>query len=276
MIRCVPNASKPWSRPPSSSKKNQCYFAGAIQIASSHYTTQQILWGANLDLYNTNFLFTTATNGFVPTVFTLVLVCLFGRRSWYLILLSSTVLVLSMVSLCCSSWLWRVVLSGDPDLGDLKGVMNPISSCGNVNADDISLSWCGTKHVLSERGLNVSVESRYVWTMWAHSLLWLVYCIGKKTHAKRRLQAKAPPSLFKFPHCLVSPSRKITAMLWRVEFTIGWALCFGYQFYLYSQIFTSSAVDTSWTFGQIVAIVVWAPSLVEYFNLEYSTFDISA
>ena len=47
-----------------------------------------------------------------------------------------------------------------------------------------------------------------------------------------------------------------------------WTLSFGYQFFLYSRSFRSSVINNEWSFGQIVAVIIWAPSLVETLNLE--------
>ena len=51
-----------------------------------------------------------------------------------------------------------------------------------------------------------------------------------------------------------------------------WALYFVYHFYLYSIFTKSIVVSPSWTFGQIIAVTVWAPFIVEYLYLEQGEF----
>ena len=55
-------------------------------------------------------------------------------------------------------------------------------------------------------------------------------------------------------------------------FVSTWSLSFGYQFYPYSIVFSNAEVDTTWSFGQMVATTIWAPCLVEYLNLELSEY----
>ena len=44
-------------------------------------------------------------------------------------------------------------------------------------------------------------------------------------------------------------------------------MAFGYQFYAYSLYFHHSQIDPTWSFGQIVAIMVWIPAIAEYIYL---------
>lgn len=68
---------------------------------------------------------------------------------------------------------------------------------------------------------------------------------------------------------------KIHNHIWQSLFVITWSASFGYQLYLYSSFFQRSVVDSSWGFGQIVAITVWAPCFAEYLNLEFSKYTPS-
>ena len=55
-------------------------------------------------------------------------------------------------------------------------------------------------------------------------------------------------------------------------FVLTWSLSFGYRFYLYNVVFSNAEIDTTWSFGQIVAITIWAPCLVKYPNLELNEY----
>ena len=67
-------------------------------------------------------------------------------------------------------------------------------------------------------------------------------------------------------------SSKVWSRLSMGLFVLTWSLSFGYQFYLYNIVFSNAEIDTTWSFGQIVAITIWAPCLVEYLNLELSEY----
>ena len=51
-----------------------------------------------------------------------------------------------------------------------------------------------------------------------------------------------------------------------------WVLCFAYHFYLYSLFVKWNLISMEWTFGQIIAIIVWVPSFVEYFYIAHGKF----
>lgn len=246
--------------------KNQCYFAGAIQIASIIY----ILTTEAFTVLNVNFLFTTATNGIVPIVFILIVVSRYGRQSWYLILLSLTVFALSTTTLALCSW-WRIGNKGNQ--GQQYYTDLQITSCGSFNASQLSYSWCGTNVNYSVVGLygnvDISTEIRYL-LMWAHSCLWLLYYIFRKLWTEPLLQQILPSFMTRLSHSRMLHWGKTVTWSWQCLSIMAWSLSFGYQFYLYSLVFAQSAVSTKWTFGQIVAITVWAPCLVEYVNLEIS------
>ena len=48
---------------------------------------------------------------------------------------------------------------------------------------------------------------------------------------------------------------------------VVWSLCFGYHIYLYSPFSRNNLVSRVWTFGQIIAVTAWAPSIVEFFYI---------
>lgn len=48
-----------------------------------------------------------------------------------------------------------------------------------------------------------------------------------------------------------------------------WGLCFVYHIYIYSLFLNYRLVSQTWTFGQIIAVTVWAPSIVEFFYTDY-------
>ena len=247
----------------------QCYFAGAMQIAALVYTKQDFLlirWIASPELLDAGLLFTLATNGFVPTVLTLIVTMQYGRQSWYLIFLCSIVFVLSTGTLAASSNAWYAA-GFDPRYTILQ-------ACGDFVASDIATAWCGSNNLFSISGYNPTPINKVIWVMWAHSLLWLVYCFSKKIRTSDRFL----PGSSKFgslcrPRFQLGtrlPMGALGSQLSKGFFFLTWSLSLSYQLWLYAIVLRGSITNHTWSFGQILPIVIWAPCLVEFMNLKIS------
>lgn len=248
----------------------QCYFAGAVQIAALIYTARNYLpirWVASPELLDAGLLFTLGTSGLVPTTLTLTVITQKGRQSWYLILLSFAVFALSTGMLAASTNAWHAT-AFDPAYGVLQ-------SCGEFRASDLTAAWCGSKNNLfTNSGHNVTDISKVVWVMWAHSLLWLIYCVIKKFRTSNRslpviakLGSICQPRLNSIKTLTIGKWEKL---LTRGLFVITWSLSLGYQLWLYTVILRHSITNHTWTFGQILPILFWAPCLADFINLQIS------
>ena len=56
--------------------------------------------------------------------------------------------------------------------------------------------------------------------------------------------------------------------IWDIAASILWIASFIYMFYLYVAFNDNNFVSKEWTFGQIVSITVWVPSIVELLYME--------
>ena len=247
----------------------QCYFAGALQIAALVFTArnfQSIRWIASPELLDAGFLFTLATNGFVPTILTLALITQYGRQSWYPIVLSSIVFVLSTSVLAVSSKVWYVA-SFDPAYGVLQ-------ACGDFVASNLTTAWCGSNNLFSDSGHNPTTINKVIWVMWAHSLLWLIYCVTKKIQTSDGFLPGATKlgSICQHRFALSDrlPISKLGTRLIQGLWVIAWSLSVGYQLWLYAVILHGSITNYTWSFGQILPILIWAPCFGDFINLEIS------
>ena len=262
--------------------KAQCYFAGAIQIAAIVLASRATV---HVETTNTGFLFTTATNGYIPIIFSLITITLYGRPSWYLILLSSCSFILSTVTLCLSQWFFTSYLVGrnftstglsGPASGDILGATLLLTGiCWGFPLADLLDSWCG-RSIPHATAIDLSiVTGGWNWVLWTNCLVWFLYCVLCKwleqpsnlSQAPRMGRLRTFAADFRAMGNRLSSTLAFT-LIWRCVFLVTWLICFGYQFYLYSLFFTASLVSTDWTLGQIVAITVWVPSLAEYVYLE--------
>ena len=210
----------------------QCYFAGAMQIAALIFTAQQFWltrWVASPVLLDAGLLFTLATSGFIPTTLTSALISRYGRQSWYLILLSSVAFVLSTGTLAASSHVWYRS-TFDPAYGVL-------ASCGDFITSNLTTAWCGSKNTLfSDSGHNPTNINKVIWVIWAHNLLWLMYCVTKKIRTSNRflprvtkLGSTCQP---RFPLDDRLAMGKLGKRLIQGLFAITWSLSLGYQLWL--------------------------------------------
>lgn len=264
-------------------QKNQCFFAGAIQIANLIYSAgqTQMLRGTP-DLIDEGFLYILATNGFIPTIFTLTLIARFGRQSWYLISLSGSIFVLSTLSLAATQRFWREFASIEVVEVEIDFI-SPILglSCGvgydQFQFQNLTSLFCGPEVVLSDPSVISTSPSRWAWLAWTNALLWLLYCATMQILTMAWVESKAAKLSQSWQrHTLTIPPLQqflrtpYWNLLWQSLFVATWTASFGYQFYLYSLSFRRSTINNSWGFGQVVAIAVWAPCIAEYLNLEIS------
>ena len=77
------------------------FFLGNQLVVSQQISAQSTI----PDIMDVNIIRAVSTNGYVPVMFTLTLIAHYGKQSWYLILLSFSVLGLSTGFLV---YFWRV------------------------------------------------------------------------------------------------------------------------------------------------------------------------
>lgn len=99
------------------------------------------------------------------------------------------------------------------------------------------------------------------WTSWAISTIWL-FSLERKARSFRWW-----PQWTKW-HSNAARVR-FGRIFGNVVYYSSWPVAFGIQFYLVSQYLSNSGfVAPNWAFGQIVAVTIWIPCLIEYLYLE--------
>ena len=264
--------------------KAQCYFTGSIQIASIVLASQKG-WTPVVDY---GLFFTLATSGYGPVILNLLCVSRYGRSSWYFIMLATCCFLLSTTTLSFSQWYWgsvhnniakSFILDGglanvsiedsQSDIGD--NIEYASFTCGGNSATTILQKWCDTPTPVAT-GTQVSIIlSGWNWVLWSICLLWLSHCFFAKWHDRPIVTLTSPAPQGRVSRCVryirsrrFPPTPKPFKYIWWFSFAISWPLLLGYQLYLYSLFFTSSQINTEWSFGQIVAITVWAPCLADF------------
>ena len=251
--------------------KAQCYFTSAIVIAAlvlNHQAYSMLnsqRQGAESPLppiYDIVFSFLLSMNGFVPIVFTLACLSRYHRLTWHILVLSAVPVALSTAALA-ATYRWCIIMSVSP-----KSLCLHVNAYGPGNSvvDDASALICGASPGKTGRGPSQTCLSFIsVWLIYCYCILWLLGCLlrhGLETFGKVSVQQKISMVLHKLvPAAILKSLYPFSLILW--------AFCFGYQFYLYSVFINMDLISGDWTLGQIIAVMAWVPSVVEYFYIEH-------
>lgn len=249
--------------------KAQCFFAASIQTAAMVFAKDVI--NATNDFTSAGLLFTIATSSSIPVIFTLAAIQQHGQKSWYLIILSLCCLVLSLATLGISSVLFPV---NSPEGFKLYWSVRTdltFQTCGAHSVGDLYQAWCGPEAVIPEGMRFEIITSGWNWVLWVNCAIWFLYCFTEKaittdSTTRSRLARWLQRMVTKISFWRTK--KPLLNRIYRTLFLISWTFSFGYHLYLYSLYFQLHQITTSWTFGQIVAITVWAPCIAELLHLE--------
>ena len=246
--------------------KAQCYFSSTVQIAA----LLGFLGVTDPDQsFDTSALVILATSGFIPITFSLASITRFGGAPWYLIILSfftfglasATLLIYNIFDLQygrINSYVDSLEVDGFKDLGscNIGGHMN-----------DTLFPFCGSSLLDKNTIPSSAITDRWVWVAWATCMAWMLSCFFLKLKdemlpnaVRSRLEA-----VIRHPWMQLLKRFMSSLNAGMLIFTASSALCFGVQFYLISIFNRHDLVSQVWSFGQIVAVTVWMPSMLELF-----------
>lgn len=264
----------------------------AIQIAAQVVQRKGGLQPNNLQqLYNTFVVIRSVSiSGYLPVTFTLYALYSAGKTSWFLTILSGITITLSAVTKFSLS-------SFSPSQGDLehlKNIPGP-TTCGNLDPSvyclraistggiygfDMATGSWGASEIFAFCTLIFVLLILYQLWISEYQLLlkpriWLMK-IGPIERATTYTTAKiAAPRLQEVWQRLGLSSWEALTKLVNLAILAVYISCF-VIFMENLRILNSpefGMIDTSsWSFGQIVAITVWAGPIVEYIHLEMSKF----
>lgn len=144
---------------------------------------------------------------------------------------------------------------------------NPICNItGHVG--DIIYPLCGTDSLNNSAIGAGTVTNGWVWVGWVICVSWLAFCFFQKMFSSNGSTSHGPALHAASPNQATSGAPKALAkrsLLRTFLFMITSTLCFGGQFYLFTVYLRHSYISYEWSFGQIIAVTVWIPSVVEFF-----------
>lgn len=254
----------------------QCYFITAIEIAALVLASQayaEFKTNKTPPVFDVLLALPLSLNGIVPVTFSLSCIALYSRLSWHIILLSTVPIVLSTGVLASTEiWILRITDAFGPDMLSVDN-----TDGAHQYVPTFTALVCGSKsgnleNVLTRKDIRFAI----IWLVYTYCIAWALWCLlmqVSKTSTKESLGARVL-AWFKNSGLgrLESVPRNKLATYGYAILLVVWGLCFGYHFYLYSLFTRSKLVSGQWSFGQIIAVTVWIPSIVELLYIEHGKF----
>lgn len=274
--------------------KAQCYFSSVIQITAlslfhqSKKASTLIMTPTNTynDFFDTSVLIVLATGGLIPINLTLSCLTRYGRQSWYLLILSlmtSTLATSTLISSYYFAYRWGKSTNEDAFNNNLQypfystnahsGSYSGNCALGLENISHILVPICGNSKLVNNAMPSGTVANWWTWLVWTNCVTWLFFCLGKKCYDTENLgsyQRRLKGFLQRRWLTKFMVREYDAHTMWIATAVIPWFLCFASQFWLFNAYFQHSVISYQWSFGQIIAITIWVPCLVEYLYIELS------
>lgn len=262
--------------------KAQCYFASTIQITalilfqenqsdiSVWLTSNEPIF--DKDLIDSNVLVLLATNAFVPICVGLACITRYGRHSWYVIVLSTITVLLATATMGSAYFYFESDYPWNPNVSD-ESFTTPSCSINSTFGSYLP-PLCGHSKLGNNFLPSGDTTSNYwIWVVWANCIIWLTYCIVEKILSGKGYTTFRARTAIRFRQ-----NRYLVAMrkafrrypLWTLVYAVPWSLCFAAQIFLFAAFVEHYFISYTWTLGQIIAVAVWVPSVVEYIYINFS------
>lgn len=252
---------------------------------------------------NTSALVVLATSGFIPVTFGLASITHFGRASWHLIMLSFITFVLATATLSTFYRYDRQYGKLDDYYNSLQNEEYfDFGTCAiGGNLGDTLFPLCGSYRLNNNAISSSTITKWWIWVAWANCMAWMLFCLRSKLRdalPPETVRSKLDSTLARNPwikmllYCYDKlmddmPPKTVLSKLdvaltrhpWikllkeilgklnarMLIFIVTSTLCFGVQFYLIYLFNRHQLVSQDWSFGQIIAVTVWIPSVFESF-----------
>lgn len=245
-------------------QKAQCFFMLATNIAGLVVQKKGGLQPQSLQqVYNTNsFIKVIAIGGFLPITFTLFTLHMIHKLSWYLLILSIAIIGVAIASL----------VTHKPSSSDLDHIIDIASKGGPATCASKNLAaLCydnGHLGSVSSLDSNDGENATFIFCLVTTVILIVDHFCRSTDPTQQRLNnwilkklhiaSKKPP----FPYAKGVLGFG-TAVFHPIFFCI-YVYCFCVFASNLSSFQQIGIYDSTWGFGQIVAILVWAPTLCDY------------
>jgi hypothetical protein len=243
----------------------QCYFTVALEIAALCSDP----W--SVDPLTGYALLSVAITGFLCPVFTLMLLHTYGCKSWYMGALTTLSYVLATITF------WLLFVNLYPHIGSTSGsdetlrALYQIPSCGYSSAITLCPQTIGNDPLeylalFYNKGGIPNLKTMPLLWAWSTFIL-IILAINQIRHCFEPVHQNHSRSLnfmqSTWSLCLRILAHPASLILASTLF----GLALGYQAQMLRQYARSDVIDWyGWSFGQVVAVVIWVPPIADYIH----------
>ena len=248
--------------------KSQCFFMIAIAIAGQLVLSQRSLEdGSFQSLINYTLVGIISINGVLPVTLTLLCLHTVQMHSWYMLILSTWTVMLSTVTFFTSAKftpsaqdIVKITAANSTNYSQC-GYKDPSVLCGG----DVYSSLTGATNLANGDGVWFVISSLVIL-----NLVILDYCGFQELPIVQRFFKWSSPkprdsrlqrilgieTTAKYFYYVMSNSLYLAIWIW-----------YGGGLYIFLSGLRSFSPVSGWTFGQVVAITVWAAPIIEFVKL---------
>lgn len=202
----------------------------------------------------------------MPVIFILLAISQYTSLTWHILALTGVTVALFSVAISQAWWYWP------------GGTHNPKRPEGASALQDelvVARQVCGSRATNLDILHASDLHAPIMWLVYVFCICCFFGCIAWHIRQQRAVKnrviedtdkvgTRRPLIRFNFR----GHRRRHIINIGKLTLLVLFLLCFAYQFYIYAVFQQRKLISMDWSFGQIVAIIVWAPSLVEFLYLE--------
>jgi len=230
----------------------ECFFGASIVVAALR---QQPL---TIDPLNGYALLSVAITGFLPPIFTLMLLHSQDNRQWF----STIMVIITWLLSTVLFWLLYANLSfmngSNARLAEARNSLFKVPTCGGYSAMSMCQENVGNdplRYMMEFYNWNKFPGIQTVWLTWVLTTLVFIGLLVIRMIDFWRSSSRASSS----------GQTKAERAFW-ITSAILLLFSFIYQLLMYLRYRRMDVIDKhNWTFGQVVALMIWAPVLLDLF-----------
>lgn len=229
---------------------------------------------SKIDPLNGYALLAVSLMGCISPVFTLLLLHSHGVKSWFGTILSSVTWLLNTIVFFMLVWNLTGSLGNNLAIERLLRGLFETEYCGDSSAMVLCQEWTGSNPMgylsgFYNQGMIPNIHNIPV--IWAYTTLVLSVLVILQLRHKDPTRGRTPIRVFA-PEFKTTFSQRLVKGLRSLEFqfflmalsVVIFSLTLGYQYSMVSTYEEMDVIDKgSWAFGQVVAVLFWAPALLE-------------
>ncbi len=253
----------------------QCFFSIPLAVAaffSNPFT---------LDPLNAFGLLPVSINGFLPQIFTLMIMKNHDLESWYpLVLTSVSYLLNSVIFWAVITYLNGIKGHGTALKASAYESLGGIQCCGGMTGIGVCLPFQDDSppaFLIQRYGTAAWTGIKlapWIWTWCTISLLVLAFFQFRLSWSGKGPGGNRPHKVLDIPHITTVLEWMLQVLRSSPAYLIISAIFFVglvYQAVMFYSFIGLGFIDLhTWTFGQIVAVAVWVPPVAEYLHLQTS------